>query len=65
VRIPLELRLALKENSKARKFFDAMPPSSKKQAIGWILAAKKNETRNRRIAEVVELAAQKKKLGMK
>ncbi len=65
VRIPLDLRLALKENSEARDFFDSLAPSYKKLAIGWILAARKDETRQRRIAEVVELSARKKKLGMK
>ncbi len=65
VRIPLDLRLALKENGAARDFFDSLAPSYKKQAIGWILAARKNDTRQRRIAEVVELSTQKKKLGMK
>jgi uncharacterized protein YdeI (YjbR/CyaY-like superfamily) len=65
VRIPLELRNALKENSKARETFDDYTPSYKKLLIGWIMSARKENTRLRRIHEVVELAAQKKRLGMK
>lgn len=64
-RIPLELRAALKENAKAREIFDTYSPSYKKLIIGWIMSARKHETRLRRIEEVVELAAQNKRLGMK
>jgi uncharacterized protein YdeI (YjbR/CyaY-like superfamily) len=64
-RIPLELRTALKEDGKARETFDAYSQSYKKLIIGWIMSARKQETRLRRIKEVVELAAQNKRLGMK
>jgi uncharacterized protein YdeI (YjbR/CyaY-like superfamily) len=64
-RIPLELRNALKENGKARETFDTYSAAYKKLLIGWIMSARKEDTRLRRIDEVVELAAQNKRLGMK
>ena len=64
-RIPLDLRKALIADAKAREIFDGYPPSYKKQLIGWIMSARKDETRQRRIGEVLELTAQNKRLGMK
>jgi uncharacterized protein YdeI (YjbR/CyaY-like superfamily) len=53
-----ELAQALAKNKTARKHFDAFPPSARKQALWWVSSAKTEATRTRRIAQVVERAAQ-------
>lgn len=56
---------ALKDNPKAEKAFNSLAPSYKLQYFGWIMDAKKEETRLRRMKEALELLASGKKLGMK
>lgn len=56
--MPPDLRKALAKNKKARSNFDAMPPGRKRLLYGWIHSAKRPETRQRRIAETVGIAAQ-------
>lgn len=53
-----DLAQALAKNKTARKHFDAFPPSARKQALWWVSSAKTEATRTRRIAQVVERAAQ-------
>jgi uncharacterized protein YdeI (YjbR/CyaY-like superfamily) len=55
--MPEDLQKALKKNKKALEYFIAFPPSSKKIILGWVLNAKRAETREKRIKEVVSLAA--------
>ena len=63
--IPGELKAALAKNKKAKTFFDRLAPSYRKHFIGWIAAAKRQETRKRRIEESIALLQQGKKLGLK
>ncbi|MCP4757182.1 MAG: hypothetical protein GY866_40480 [Proteobacteria bacterium] len=63
--IPAELERALSSNEKAKTFFDVLPPSSRKQYIGWIAGAKKDETREKRVKEAMTLLNNGRKLGMK
>ena len=65
VRIPPELREALKSNPEIRDRFDSYAPAYKKMLIGWIQSPRMQETRMRRMEEVLELIEQGKKLGMK
>ncbi len=62
---PAEFRAALEQNPRASRNFEAMAPGYRKQYIGWIRAAKRPETRSKRIAEAVQLLEQNKKPGMK
>lgn len=55
--IPPDLQTALLANKDAETYFKAFPRSTKRAILEWILSAKKPETRARRIAETVELAA--------
>ena len=55
--IPEDLKSALAENILAKQHFETFPPSSKRIILEWILNAKKEETRLKRISETVELAA--------
>lgn len=63
--IPPEVIKAISANKKAWENFNKLAPSYKKQYIGWITTAKKEETRQRRLKEAVEILAQGKKLGLK
>jgi uncharacterized protein YdeI (YjbR/CyaY-like superfamily) len=63
--IPEAFERALAKNKKARKFFDQLAPSYRKNFIGWVAAAKRRETRDRRIKESIALLARGEKLGMK
>jgi uncharacterized protein YdeI (YjbR/CyaY-like superfamily) len=56
--VPPELAKALARNKTARKHFDAFPPSARKQALWWVCSAKTEATRAKRVALVVERAAQ-------
>jgi uncharacterized protein YdeI (YjbR/CyaY-like superfamily) len=55
--IPPDLRKALNADKRAREGFERVPPGKKKQLLTWIHEAKRAETRQRRIAQVVEVAA--------
>ncbi|SUA79305.1 Uncharacterized protein conserved in bacteria [Nocardia otitidiscaviarum] len=55
--IPTDLRCPLERNAVADENFRRFPPSSKRLILEWIASAKRPETRARRIARTVELAA--------
>lgn len=55
--LPDQYRKVLKKNSRAVKFFDAQPPSYRKAANWWVLSAKKEETRRKRLGELIRLSA--------
>lgn len=62
--IPPELEKALKKNIVAWKNFNSFAPSYRKQYILWVMTAKREETRQRRIQKTVALSEQNKKTGM-
>lgn len=55
--MPVDLQQALKKNKKAASNFATFPPSAAKAIYQWIVSAKTEATRNKRIAETVEQAA--------
>jgi len=55
--LPDDLKKALGKNKIAQQNFEKFPPSSKRIILEWILNAKKEETRLKRITETVDLAA--------
>lgn len=63
--VPEDFSRAMEKNERARTFFAQLAPSYKRQYIGWIAVAKRQETRNRRIKEAVELLEKGEKLGMR
>jgi uncharacterized protein YdeI (YjbR/CyaY-like superfamily) len=63
--LPLEIEAALREFPEAYSNFNNLPPSCRNQYVLWIMDAKKDETRARRIAESISLLEKGKKLGMK
>ena len=63
--VPKELERALARNKKAKAFFEKLAPTYRKQFIGWISVAKREETRARRVNETIAQLEKGKKLGMK
>ncbi len=63
--VPPEFSETLERNREARDFFEQLAPSCRKQFIGWILTAKRPETRAKRIGESLALLARGQKLGLK
>lgn len=57
LRVPDDLEQALAADPDAQRNFDAFTPSAKKIALWWIESAKRPQTRARRVAETVRLAA--------
>lgn len=56
---------ALTGDEKARVFFESLAPSYRRLFIGWVDSAKKEETRRRRLAEMLATLRAGRKLGMK
>jgi uncharacterized protein YdeI (YjbR/CyaY-like superfamily) len=56
--MPADLLEQLSANAEAKRNFEAFSTSSKKIILFWITSAKREETRQKRIAETVRLAAQ-------
>mgnify|MGYP001056453190 CR=1 FL=1 len=63
-RMPKDLKDALDEDTRARKNFSAFAESYRRNYIAWVVAARTDATRSRRIAKVVELAAKGQKSFM-
>lgn len=57
---PPDLKAALAGNAKARAVFDGFSPSHRKEYIEWIVEAKREETRQRRVREAVAMLAEGK-----
>ena len=62
---PDDLLSALKKNKAAKATFDAFPPSCKREYIEWIVEAKREETRAKRLAQAVEWMAEGKRRNWK
>lgn len=52
--VPADLKALLAKNAKARATFDNFPPSHKREYIEWITEAKRDETRQKRLATTME-----------
>lgn len=63
--IPRFVRQVLMANATAWENFQNLAPSYRRHYVGWIMHAKKDETRERRLREAVALLEQNKKLGLK
>jgi uncharacterized protein YdeI (YjbR/CyaY-like superfamily) len=63
--IPVDVRKAVAADKKAAGEFRKLPPGYLRMCLKWIDAAKRPETRARRIAEFVMLTGQGKRIGLK
>lgn len=59
--IPNDLEIAFKKHKGSKDYFLSLSKSTRKIILGWIVHAKRQETRQKRIDEVVESAGQNKK----
>lgn len=62
--LPGEFARALQANARARANFERLAPSHKRQYIGWIADAKRDETRQRRIQVAIKMLKENQKLGI-
>lgn len=60
--LPDEYGKQLKKNLRAWKFFQSQPPSYRKAANWWVVSAKKEETRVKRLNELIQLSADEQRL---
>ena len=58
VELTAPLRKKLEANARARKFFDAQPPYYRRLVSSWVISAKKDETRDRRLEQVIACSAE-------
>jgi uncharacterized protein YdeI (YjbR/CyaY-like superfamily) len=62
---PAEFKAALQRNKKAAAVFAAFSPSCKREYVEWIAEAKRQETRDKRIATAVKWIAEGKQRNWK
>jgi uncharacterized protein YdeI (YjbR/CyaY-like superfamily) len=55
--LPAEYEEQLRANSAAAEYFDARPPWYRRTATHWVVSAKREETRLRRLAQLIEDSA--------
>jgi len=63
--VPDDFEKALKSEPEAKRYFESLPKSHKKQYLVWIKMAKRYETRQGRIKKSLEMLLNKQKLGLK
>jgi Bacteriocin-protection, YdeI or OmpD-Associated/Domain of unknown function (DU1801) len=63
--VPKDLASALKANRQAAAVFKAFPPSHQREYIEWIVEAKKEETRQRRLQTTIEQLSEGKSRNWK
>ncbi len=63
--LPAYIEKALKTDARAWQYFGQLAPSYRRAYIGWIDSAKRDETKDRRLREALNLLAAGKKLGLK
>jgi uncharacterized protein YdeI (YjbR/CyaY-like superfamily) len=51
-----------KRNPQAWKYFEAQPPYYRRLTAWWVISAKKEETRARRLAQLIELSSRRQRL---
>ena len=64
-KVPADLAAALKKNRQAAATFENFPPGQRREYVDWIVEAKREETRARRVAQAVEWLAEGKKRNWK
>jgi len=65
IALTAETENALQANQKAWDNFNQLTPGYRKQYVAWLQSAKKPETRQRRLNELISCLEKNRKLGMK
>jgi hypothetical protein len=63
--MPEAFALALAQEATAQRFFDGLAPSHRRDYIEWIAEAKRDETRDKRIAQALQWLAEGKRRNWK
>lgn len=63
--VPADVAKALKAAPKAWTYFQSLPPSHRRHYLLWIVTAKQEDTRQRRLREAVRLLLRGKELGLR
>jgi uncharacterized protein YdeI (YjbR/CyaY-like superfamily) len=63
--VPFYIQNALEKNKEAHVFWATLADSHKRLMVRWVSSAKKGETKDRRLREVIGLLEKRQKLGMK
>lgn len=64
-KVPSELAAALLKNKKAKAAFETFPPGHRREYVEWIVEAKRDETKAKRVAQAVEWIAEGKSRNWK
>lgn len=64
-KLPPYIQTALRKRPAALRYFEALAPSHRRRYVGWIESAKHEETKTRRLKEVIRLLSAGKVLGQK
>jgi uncharacterized protein YdeI (YjbR/CyaY-like superfamily) len=62
VLVPPEMEEALRANAEAWDYWSHLAPSHRRRYLGWIMSAKREETRRKRVEEAIGLLAQRRPL---
>jgi uncharacterized protein YdeI (YjbR/CyaY-like superfamily) len=63
--VPPYFAAALKKNAKARTTFESFPPSHRREYLEWVTEAKREETRNERLAKTIKWLSEGKSRNWK
>jgi len=61
-RLPTLYERRLRRNGPAARYFHAQPPSYRKAACWWVVSAKKEETREKRLRRLIDLSEQGRRI---
>lgn len=60
--LPKDLKERFTKQEDAWKNFNSFPPSYRRITIGWVAGAKKEETRLKRLQQLIDFSAENKKI---
>lgn len=62
LRLPVQYEVVFQENKSAWTFYKSLSPSALKASIWWVISAKQEATRQRRLAEFIQCCAEGRKI---
>jgi len=62
--LPPELEKVFRKDRKAWAYFEALPPGYRRTSIHWVTEAKREETRLRRLAQLMDVSARGERLPL-
>jgi uncharacterized protein YdeI (YjbR/CyaY-like superfamily) len=61
--LPPDYEAQLRANAKAAEFFDSQPPWYRRTATHWVISAKRETTRDRRLKQLIEDSENRRRIG--